>query len=343
MIPSPEPEPAERASLSPLSPLSVSSSSLPAAPGSGNPDNFAAGKALEEKLTGRRAISLRNLPGFSHRLVHNDWFEGFIIFCVIVNAAIIGLDAQLRDTHPFHGPARVLDLLFLMIFTAELALKLAAFRLAGFFRNGWNVFDLIVIAASWSQIVPALSALRVLRVLRALRLLHVVPQMRRIIESLSGAIPGIGATVAVLFVVFFIGAVMATTLYGHLWPERFGTLALSALTLFQLTLFDNWGDIVFTMMNDKGAPGAWIFFIIFTFLSAFAVMNLFIGVIVDAVQQSQTKIISEKAGDKAMPGPEPHGVEAETTGGQREQHIAGELAALRQELGALREALARQG
>ncbi len=308
-----------------------------------------------EKALARLASRMADMPAFARRIVHNDWFEGFIIFCVIVNAAIIGFDAQLSDSHPFHGSARMLDLLFLLIFTAELGLKLIAFGMRGFLRNGWNLFDLIVVAASWSQAIPALSALRVLRVLRVLRLLHVVPQMRRIIESLSGAIPGIGATLAVLFVVFFIGSVMATTLYGDLWPERFGTLGSSALTLFQLTLFDNWGDVVFTVMNEKGAPSAWIFFIIFTFLAAFAVMNLFIGVIVEAVQQSQTRIVTEKigevGGDLREVGVELGAVEAdmeslasaqkaaETNAARREQLMADELAAIRLELAALREAL----
>lgn len=311
--------------------------------------------ALRARLAGL-ASRLGDLPTFARRIVHNDWFEGFIIFCVIVNAAIIGFDAQLSDAHPFHNPARTLDLVFLLIFTAELGLKLLAFGVPGFFRKGWNLFDLVIVAASWSNVVPALSALRVLRVLRVLRLLHVVPQMRRIIESLNGAIPGIAATLAVLFVVFFIGSVMATTLYGDLWPERFGTLSVSALTLFQLTLFDNWGDIVFTVMNDKGAPTAWIFFIIFTFLSAFAVMNLFIGVIVEAVQQSQTRIVSEKIGEVGGElrevGAELGAVEAdmeslasaqmaaETIAAQREQRMAEELAAIRSEIAALRVALA---
>jgi voltage-gated sodium channel len=98
--------------------------------------------------------------------------------------------------------------------------------------------------------------------------------------------PGILATTMVLAVVFYIGAVMATTLFGERFPDEFGDLAKSSLLLFQLTLFDDWGATVAKL--NTVYPWAWIFILGFTILSAFAVLNLFIGVIVDAVQETRT-------------------------------------------------------
>ena len=110
--------------------------------------------------------------------------------------------------------------------------------------------------------------------------------MRRVVEALIGAMPGILATTMVLAVVFYIGSVMATTLFGERFPDEFGDLAKSSLKLFQLTLFDDWGATVAAL--NQVYPWAWIFILGFTILSAFAVLNLFIGVIVDAVQETRT-------------------------------------------------------
>jgi voltage-gated sodium channel len=107
--------------------------------------------------------------------------------------------------------------------------------------------------------------------------------------------PGIFATISVLAIVFYIGAIMATTLFGQEFPERFGDLTRSSLVLFQLTLFDDWGNIV----TEVGAvyPWAWAFFLAFTILSAFAVLNLFIGVIVDAVQEARSAELTQEVKD----------------------------------------------
>src|SRR5262245_61477386 len=149
-----------------------------------------------------------------------------------------------------------------------------------YFSNGWNVFDVIIVGICYIAVSPAISALRTLRVLRVFRLVSAVPQMRRVVEALFGALPGILATSAILFVVFYIGSVMATTLFHT--EEGFRNLGESALSLFALTQFDGWGDTI-TRLNAT-YPWAWAFLMTFTVIAAFAVLNLFIGVIVDAVQ-----------------------------------------------------------
>jgi voltage-gated sodium channel len=231
---------------------------------------------------------------FARRIVEHRWFEPFFIFCIFANALLLGVDAHSMGRSPFHHIIVLVDHIFLGLFVVELVLKWSAYGTRSFFSQGWNIFDLIVVIASFLPALPGLSALRALRVLRIFRLFRVIPEMRRVVEALMTALPGITAALAILAVFFYIGAVVATTLYGVTNEERFGGLDKSALTLFQLTLFDDWGSVVRAVMDNH--PSAWLFFVSFTAIAAFAVLNLFIGVIVDAVQTAQTKIITEELG-----------------------------------------------
>lgn len=231
---------------------------------------------------------------FFRWLTQNPVWGGFILLCIILNAAALGIDAHFGETNPWHGYIEQADTIFLMIFTGELLFEFFAQGPRKYFRSGWNWFDMIVVGVCYIAVNPAISALRTLRVVRVFRLISAVPQMRRVVEALFGAMPGILATVAVLAVVFYIGAVMATTLFRNV--EEFGDLGKSALMLFQLSQFDGWGDTV-RMLEDAGHPYAWAFVIGFTVIAAFAVLNLFIGVIVEAVQEAPKSIVSEIKSD----------------------------------------------
>lgn len=221
------------------------------------------------------------------QIITESWvFKNFILLCIIVNAIALGVDAHFGESNPWHYIIEELDTIFLAIFTAELLLEFLAQGPRRYVRDGWNLFDCVIVGVCYVSMAPAISALRTLRVLRVLRLVSNVPQMRRVVEALIGAMPGILATTMVLAVVFYIGSVMATTLFGERFPEEFGDLAKSSLKLFQLTLFDDWGATVAAL--NQVYPWAWVFILGFTILSAFAVLNLFIGVIVDAVQETRT-------------------------------------------------------
>jgi len=212
-------------------------------------------------------------------------FKNFILLCIVINAIALGVDANFGESNPWHRYIEQLDDIFLAIFTLELVLEFLAQGVRRYVNDGWNLFDCIVVGISYIAMSPAIAALRTLRVLRVLRLVSNVPPMRRVVEALIGAAPGIIATTMVLAVVFYIGSVMATTLFAERFPEEFGDLGRSALKLFQLTLFDDWGTTVAAL--NAVYPWAWVFILGFTILSAFAVLNLFIGVIVDAVQETR--------------------------------------------------------
>ena len=143
----------------------------------------------------------------------------------------------------------------------------------------------------------AFGVLRALRVLRILRLLHIVPMMRRITEALMKALPGMGAIFAVLALITYVAAVMATNMYGNTENEEvtelFGDLPRSAYSLFQVMTMDGWRFEVVQKVIDDGNPYAWMFFLIFIFIASFAILNLFIALIVDSLAAEQQAIIEE--------------------------------------------------
>jgi voltage-gated sodium channel len=135
--------------------------------------------------------------------------------------------------------------------------------------------------------------LRALRVLRLLRLITVVPSLRRVVGGLIGALPGMGSIVLLIGLIYYVGAVMATNLFGADFAQQFGTLPNSLFTLFQVMTLENWVDGVVKPIMEK-YPYAWLFFIPFIIVTSFTILNLFIGVIVGAMQQEVEKVAAQE-------------------------------------------------
>jgi len=177
----------------------------------------------------------------------------------------------------------VLDSIFLTIFVFEIALRLMAHG-ARFWRDPWSIFDFLVVAVALVPATESLSGLRALRILRVLRLISAVPSMRRVVSGLFRAIPGMGAVVMLLSLIFYVFSVMATMLYGDNFPQYFGTIGESAYSLFQIMTLESWSESIVRPVLDEH-PMAWLFFIPFILMTSFAVLNLFIGIIVDSMQE----------------------------------------------------------
>ncbi|GMN02617.1 ion transporter [Erythrobacter sp. MTPC3] len=217
-------------------------------------------------------------------LVEARWFERFIITVIVINAIGLGLETSPAVMEQVGGLVRQLDTIAIAIFVVELLLKLFAYRLA-FFRNGWNIFDLAIVSAALVPAGEQFSVLRALRILRALRLVSVVPSMRKVIVGLFSAIPSIGTVIIMLLLLFYISAVMATKLFGEAFPQWFGSLGSSLYSLFQIMTLESWSmGIVRPVMEVY--PWAWTFFVPFILVTSFIVLNLFIGVIVNAMAEA---------------------------------------------------------
>ncbi|QYU68816.1 ion transporter [Leptolyngbya sp. 15MV] len=211
-------------------------------------------------------------------------FEHIITAVIVINAIALGLETSPAAMAGFGEVIIAMDRIAIAIFVIELALRLFAYRL-GFFRNGWNIFDFVIVGVALVPASQQFSVLRALRILRALRLVSVVPSMRKVIVGLFSAIPSIGTVIVMLALLFYISAVMATKLFGPAFPEWFGSLGASLYSLFQIMTLESWSmGIVRPVMEQF--PYAWTFFVPFILLTSFIVLNLFIGVIVNAMSEA---------------------------------------------------------
>jgi len=218
--------------------------------------------------------------------------QNFILGVILFNAAILGLETS-KPAMEMAGPLIVtLDQICLAIFVVEIAAKLTA-RGFDFFKRGWNVFDFVIVGISLIPAAQGLSVLRALRILRLLRVLSVTPSLRRVVEGLMSALPGMGSVFVLTGLIFYIAAVMATKLFGATFPEWFGTLGLSAYSLFQIMTLESWSmGIVRPVMEVY--PYAWAFFVPFILVTTFAVVNLVVGLIVNSMQDAHHEEDVEK-------------------------------------------------
>ena len=215
------------------------------------------------------------------RIVESSRFKNFITIVIAVNAVILGFETSETVMAKAGTVLHVLDQIAVAIFVVELLMKLAVYRLA-FFKRAWNVFDFTIVAITLLPAGQGISVLRALRILRAFRLISTVPSMRKVVEALMRAIPGMVSVLTLLSLVFYVSAVMATKLFGQGFPDWFGTIGASLYSLFQIMTLESWSmGIVRPVMESY--PLAWLFFVPFILVTTFAVLNLFIAIVVDAM------------------------------------------------------------
>ncbi|MEM0900220.1 MAG: ion transporter [Pseudomonadota bacterium] len=270
-------------------------------------------------------------PDALRSFVESKAFERFVISIIILNAITLGFETSKTVMATFGPVLLAIDRLVLWFFVVELVMKFIVYRL-DFFKSPWRIFDFIIVAIALMPTTGAFSVLRALRILRVLRLVSVVPSMRRVIGGLLAALPGMGSIVLLLGLVFYVFSVMATKLFGsgigaceaysgrcEEFVQWFGTLGGSAYSLFQIMTLESWSmGIVRPVMEVF--PWAWAFFIPFILCTTFTVLNLFIGVVVSAMQAEH-----DEAADDAR-----QSLREEQTA------ILQELRALRKEVAAMR-------
>ena len=227
-----------------------------------------------------------SLPAWRLRLrgfVEHRRFVQAITVLIVINAALLGLETAPLLMAGWGMLIADVDVVILGIFTIEIVLRIAAHGRA-FWRDPWSVFDFVIVAISLAAIGNPLSVLRALRVLRVLHLVSVMPRLRRVVQTLLHSLPGIGSIVLLLVLLIYVSSVMATELFGHEFPQWFGTVGHSAYSLFQIMTLESWSmGIVRPVMEVH--PLAWMFFVPFVLIVGFAVLNLFIAVVVDSMQQ----------------------------------------------------------
>jgi voltage-gated sodium channel len=228
--------------------------------------------------------------GFRARLA--EWLDrpivrNTIVGVILFNAVILGMETSPRIMATAGPLILALDTACLAIFVIEIVLKLIALG-PRFFRSGWNLFDFVIVGIALVPAAQGLSVLRALRILRVLRIVSVVPSLRRVVEGLFNALPGMGSVFLLMSVIFYIGAVMATKLFASSFPEWFGTIGASLYTLFQIMTLESWSmGIVRPVLEVY--PYAWAFFVPFIMVTTFAVVNLIVGLVVNSMQDAHAE------------------------------------------------------
>jgi voltage-gated sodium channel len=215
-------------------------------------------------------------------VLKNGRVQNVILALILVNAVILGMETSPALMAAW-GPALIaLDKAILAVFVVEIAARLFVHR-GAFFRDPWSVFDFAVVAIALVPASGPFAVLRALRVLRVLRVLTIVPSMRRVVGGLLAAIPGLGSIAAVLGLIFYVFGVIATKLFGDSFPDWFGHLGRSLYTLFQVMTLESWSMGISRPVMET-YPYAWAFFVPFILIATFTMLNLFIGIIVSAMQ-----------------------------------------------------------
>jgi len=269
---------------------------------------------LSSDLPRRRA---RIVQFTEHKLL-----ERFIIGVIILNAVTLGLETDADIMKHYGSMVHALDVTALGIFVVEITLRLLGHGWR-FFRDPWSVFDFVVVAIALVPASDQFSVLRSLRILRVLRLLSIVPQMRKVVSALLSAIPGLSSIILVLLLIYYVFAVMATNLFGEAFPEWFGSIASSMYTLFQVMTLESWSMGIVRPIMEK-FPYAWLFFVPYILIATFTMLNLFIAIIVNAMQ-SQTEKETETLVQT---------VETETR--CVDENLSGQLERIQAELGQMR-------
>ena len=205
-------------------------------------------------------------------VVNDPRTERVIMLLIVINAIILGLETS-KTIMASHGwLLEILDHIILAVFVVEIAARVIVHRVA-FFRDPWSVFDFVVIGIA---LVPATE-----------------PTLRRVVAGLLAALPGMGSIVFLIGLIYYVFAIMATKLFGDDNPNLFGTLGDSLFTLFTVMTLEGWtNDVARPVMQNH--PYAWVFFVVYIVITTFMVLNLFIGVVVNAMQEEASKADAEE-------------------------------------------------
>jgi len=219
------------------------------------------------------------------KIKENKAFELFVISIIIISALMIGVKTyeipQWATTSLIY-----LDWFITGFFLVELIIRyIATNNFLKFIKNGWNVFDSIIVAISLIPIEGSEMAMigRLLRVFRVLRLISMIPELRILLAAFAKAIPKMGYIALLMFIVFYIYAAIGTTVFEEINPVLWGNISISMLTLFRVATFEDWTDVMYETMEIY--PLSWAFYITFIFIIAFVFLNMMIGVVLETLQE----------------------------------------------------------
>jgi voltage-gated sodium channel len=219
----------------------------------------------------------------------NKFFEIFVVSVIIFSALVVGV-----KTYPIPESVSklviVLDWVITFIFLIEIVIRfIAEPNKKRFFHNGWNIFDTTIVLVSLVPINNSDVAVlgRLIRIFRVLRMISIIPELRLLLNSLLKALPRLGYVMLLMFIIFYIYAAVGSTFFAKVNPELWGDIAVSLLTLFRVMTFEDWTDVMYETMELY--PLSWAYYLTFIFFTAFAFLNMVIGIVVNVLEEENRK------------------------------------------------------
>jgi len=235
------------------------------------------------------------------RLRSNKVFELFVVSVIIFSALVIGVKTY--DLPDFVVPLiHVLDWFITFIFLAEIIIRFLGEKdKKRFLKNGWNVFDTLIVVVSLIPISDSELALvgRLVRIFRVLRMVSIIPELRMLLNSLIKALPQLGYVMLLMFIIFYIYAAIGCTFFSKINPELWGDISISLLTLFRVMTFEDWTDVMYETMAVYKL--SWLYYLSFIFFTAFAFLNMVIGIVVNVLEQEHAAARAEQEKNEGEP------------------------------------------
>lgn len=259
---------------------------------------------------------MNKLQNITRTVSESAYFRYFILFLILLSGVIVGIETYPSLYAEYRNTFLLIDKLIVYIFLLEIIIKILSFgnKPLSYFRDPWNLFDFFIVAVCF---IPGtdthfVTVLRMARILRVFRVISIFPKLQLLVNALLKSIPSMGYVVVLLFLVFYIYAVIGSFLFGKSDPVHFGSLHTSMVTLFKVLTLEGWTDFLNIQMYGTSDPAAeyitkpvsyysLIYFISFILIGAMIIMNLFIGVIMNSMQESTTelqKLLAEKDSKK---------------------------------------------
>jgi voltage-gated sodium channel len=230
----------------------------------------------------------------AYRIAGNDHFQRFMLAVIVLTAVLVGLETSDTLTSRYGALFDGLDAVVQTIFVVEILVRILACwpRPLTFFRDGWNVFDFVVVAASLLPQAGAFAMVaRLARLLRVTRLVSVFPELRLIIGTMLRSIPSMGHVIMLLSLMLYVYGILGFYLFRNEDGERWGTLGAALLTLFQMLTLEGWVEIQDSVLDAY--PWAWLYFGSFVFVAVFVVVNLFIAVVINNLESVKLEQLAE--------------------------------------------------
>ncbi len=227
------------------------------------------------------------------QFVEGTLFRGLVLVFIIINAIVLGLQTSTSVNNSIGDILSVIDTVCLIVFIIEMILKMIAYKFFGYFKNAWNVFDFTIILISVLSGLSVLSSFRVFRVFRVFRSLKglrgfkmasSLRPLQVIISAIGKSLPGISWAMLLMVIVYYIFSIIGVTIFGEEFVDWFGNIPKAMYTLFQVMTLESWSMGISRPVMEV-FPYAWAYFVPFVLISSFIMMNVIVGIVVNAISE----------------------------------------------------------